>query len=210
MRLHNVLVWREVATVLCALFCALLLCSGPGLGAQEQQEKPPWLAIGPRVGVTGVVTPQWRFDRQTQEIRSRDSMYFPVYSEIGFNLDERIRLDASGSALIFRQTVLAGGLDQNVLLPSLAGLVGIGTGFGLEALVGPELSLHASTGDPRFVASLAVAVGWVFRVWDRPVPLTLVVVPLSVDWEPRITLLAGIDFPVRIRIPEKKKPAFNY
>ncbi len=203
--MKNVAVSPLAATAL----CALLLGLAPGLGAQEQQEKPPWLAIGPRIGVTGVVTPQWRFDRQIQQIRSRDSMYFPVYSEIGLNLDERIRLDASGSALIFRQTVLAGGLDQNVLLPSLAGLVGIGTGFGLEALVGPELSLHASTGDPRYVASLAVAVGWVFRAWDRPVPLTLVVVPLSVDWEPRITLLAGIDLPIRIRIP-REKPAFNY
>ncbi len=209
MKSHNVLALRKAVTVLGASLSALLLCAAARLGAQEQ-ERPPWLVIGPRVGVTAVVTPQWRFDRQIQEIFPAGRDYFPVTSEIGVNLDERIRLEPAGSALVFRQTLLVGGLEQNVLLPSLAALVGVSMGFGLEALIGPELSLDASTGDAEVVPSLAVAVAWVFHVWDRPVPLTLLVVPLSVDWEPRITLLAGIDFPLRNRAPEKKKPAFNY
>ena len=176
--------------------------------AAQEQEKPAWFFAGPRIGVTGVVTPQWRFDRQIQEIRSRDLMYFPVYSEIGINLDQHMRL-GPGSTLLFRETALIGGLDQNVVLPSLTALVGLGWDFGLEVLVGPDLSRDASGGDPEPTLSLAVAVGWVFHAWGRPIPVSVVVVPLSVDWEPRITALAGIDFPIRIRIPEKKQP-FNY
>jgi hypothetical protein len=193
---------RALFVIVCVLALAAV-----DLGAQDQ-ESPPWLWVGPRMGVTSVVTSQWRFDRQMQAINSRDVMYYPVYSQVGLNLDQRVQFCA-GSSLLFRETVLLGGLDQNVLLPSFAALAGIGWDFGLEVLIGPEVSRDASDGDPEPVWSFAVAVGWVFQVCGRPMPVSLVVVPLSADWEPRITALVGFDFPVRFPI-EKKKLPFNY
>ena len=193
---------KALIVTACALALALVQA------AAETPEKPAWLSVGPRIGATGVVTTWSRFNAEMQDMRSADRDYFPLYSQIGFNIDQRIRLDG-GVALIFRETLLLGGLDQNIPLPSATLLAGVGLPFGLELLIGPEINPDASDGDADPTPSLALAAGWVFSAWGRPLPVSVVVVPLSVDWEPRVTALVGIDFPIRFRF-EKKKPPFNY
>ncbi len=191
--------------------CACLLAFAVVPLAAKDDQGPAWLFVGPRVGVTGVAT-TWRFDSQMQEIRSRDLEYFPVYSQVGFAVQQRITLDDKGTALVFRELALVGGIDQNLALFSGTLLGGIAIGA-LELSIGPEVSLDASQADkdndPETVASLALGVTWVFKAWGRPLPVSVVVVPLWGEWEPRITALVGLDFPIRTWKTEEKLP-FNY
>jgi hypothetical protein len=145
------------------------------------------------------------------QVRSRDVEYFPVYSQFGLALSQRIALN-DGTAIVFRQLGLMGGVDQNLTLYSGTLLGGVAIGP-FEVSVGPEVGLDASQADeendPETVASLAVAVTWVFRVWDRALPLSVVVVPFWGEWEPRFTALIGLDFPIRFRKQQEELP-FNY
>ena len=65
--------------------------------------------------------------------------------------------------------LLAGGLDQGVLLPSLNWLVGLRTREGAEFGIGPNIT-------PVGVA-LAIAVGVTFRAGVLNIPMNFAVVP---------------------------------
>jgi hypothetical protein len=77
--------------------------------------------------------------------------------------------------------VLAGGLDQGVLLPSINWLVGLRTRDGAEFGIGPNVT-------PAGVA-LALAAGVTFRAGVLNIPMNFAVVPSKEGM--RVSMLTG-------------------
>jgi hypothetical protein len=78
----------------------------------EDQAPPPWLWVGPRIGISGEISKPSDFDDRIQEFFPKSRKYFPVYSEIGLAVEQRIRIGDSGYQLFLQQRILVGGLDQ--------------------------------------------------------------------------------------------------
>ena len=105
----------------CIVFFAVISIS---ILPAEEQESPPWLWLGPRIGVTGVISKASEFDDIIQEFFPKSRKYFPLYSEIGVAVEQRIRIGDSGYRLFLQERILVGGLDQTAVLPSLSLLLG--------------------------------------------------------------------------------------
>ena len=166
------------------------------LSAQNQDgrgDREPWFRFGPRIGVTGVVS-QWSdFNDNIQQIKPADRDYFPVYSALGFALEQAIKL-SPGSSFVLRELWLRSGYDQSVAFPSIIVTAGLRFRDRLEIYMGPEWTTDFAGGRTDEMAYLAVGLGYMFRPWGARMPVTLTGVPLTEDWKPRITLMTGFDF----------------
>lgn len=191
------------------LLCILFFATFPS-GILLSEEKPPWLWIGPRIGLTGVVTSPEDFDSLIQEIYSSDRDYFPLYSRIGLSAEQRIPLEQSESYLAIQELIFVGGLDQTVALPFISLLLNVHTGFGLEVGLGPDFSLKSKNGGHVLSPALLYAVGWTFSFAKISLPVTFSSVPISPDGNPTLTLTAGLDFGLKFKRKEKEALPFNY
>ncbi len=182
------------------------------LPAQESEEKPPWLHVGLRLGVTGAVADPAVFTKYVQSVYPGNRQYFPLYSQIGIGLEQRVPLGFVGGRLVFQELVLVSGLDQNFALPLLGLLMGYRFPFGLDLGLGPELTLGRQGTKIVVLPALMYSVGWYFSIGNFSIPVLLLFSPLPPDRAMRFTLLSGFDYGVRIRLPkrEKKKTPFNY
>jgi hypothetical protein len=180
------------------------------ISALPAEEEPAWLWLGPRIGITGVISKTSEFDENIQEFFPKSRQYFPVYSEIGLAVEQRIRIGESGYQLFLQERVLAGGLDQTVVLPSLSLLLGFSFPFGLEIGVGPDFSLESKSGGAVISPAMVYTVGWCFFTDEgAKIPVVLSAVPIPPEGKPRISLLTGLDFGLKAK-REKKKTPFNY
>lgn len=93
----------------------------------------------------------------------------PVISQFGWQFERQFYGRRGGPAAITEVVVLAGGLDQGYVLPSLNWLVGVRTTDGFEFGAGPNVT-------PAGVA-LALAAGKTMTVGVLNVPLNVAVVP---------------------------------
>jgi hypothetical protein len=178
--------------------------------AQQAAPRPPWLFIGPRVGVGGEIAQPSDFNDSVQRLFPSGNSYFPVYSQLGVDVAERIPLAETGYHLFFNQLFTVSGLDQNYALPVFSLLLGAMTPFGLEAALGPQLEL-ANSGSGSYVApSIVYALGWRFSVDGISIPLTLFVNPLPPTRWVRLTVLAGVDYGFSPSRPKPPTPPFNY
>jgi hypothetical protein len=182
------------------------------LPAQTGDEKPPWLHVGIRLGVTGAVADPGDFTRYVQSVFPGYRQYFPLYTEIGLGLEQRVPLSFVSGRLVFQELILVSGLDQNFALPVLGLLMGYRFPFGLDLGLGPELTLGRQGAAIVLLPALMYSVGWYFNIGNFSIPVLLVYSPLPPDRKMRITLLSGFDFGVRIKLPkrEKEKTPFNY
>jgi hypothetical protein len=180
------------------------------LPAEQEKDSPPWLWLGPRIGITGVISKTSEFDENIQEFFPKSRQYFPVYSEIGVAVEQRIRIGESGYQLFMQERVLAGGLDQTVVLPSLSLLLGFSFPFALEIAVGPDFSLESKSGGAVISPAMAYSVGWCFFTDEgAKIPVVLSAVPIPPEGKPRFSILTGLDFSLKAK-REKKKTPFNY
>lgn len=179
---------------LLAVFCAL-----GATGAYGQEDAPAKrveFVYGPRVGVSYIVTDPAEFNESVQEMfPDSDRKYFPIITQFGLNLEQRIRLGNTASHFAFQEVLIIGGLDQNLIIPSLSVLIGFRSRAGLELGLGPNVSLKRSADGPAGVGlSVVYALGWTFDFSGVYVPVNLAVVPTPSDGAPRITLLTGFNF----------------
>jgi hypothetical protein len=180
------------------------------LSAEQEQTSPPWLWVGPRIGVTGVIAKPSDFDDFIEDIFPKSRDYFPVYSEIGLAVEQRVRIEGNGYQWFFQERILVGGLDQTVALPSLSLLLGVSTPFGLEIGLGPDFSLESKSGGAVIAPAMVYAVAWTFYISDgTKIPVTFSAVPIPPEGKARLSVLAGLDFGFRFE-REKKKTPFNY
>jgi hypothetical protein len=132
---------------------------------------------GPRFGFTMLS------DTIVEKLHEREIDIRPTISQFGWQFEKQFYSKAGGLAALHEFVVLAGGLEQGVVLPSVNWMVGLRSPSGMEFGLGPNIS-------PAGVA-LALAGGVTFRSGALNVPVTFAVVP-SRDGM-RVSMLTGFN-----------------
>ena len=172
-----------------------LIATGSLAVAEEGEGSRFDFVLGPRVGLTLAVTKPEDFNASVQHVYPDSGRsYFPLITQFGLNLEQRIRLGSTRSHFAFQEVVLVGGIDQNVLMPSLSTLIGFRSHSGLEIGLGPNMSMTVKDGEPVLSMSVVFAAGWTFSFDGVYVPVNLAVVPTPQDGAPRITFVTGFNF----------------
>ena len=182
--------------VMCIPF---LLCLGiPNALAQDEDEESMLefeFIFGPRVGVSWVTVNPEQFNESVQQIFSDETRaYFPIFTQFGINFEQRIRLGTTKSHFAFQEVIIIGGLDQNIVLPSLNFLIGFRSHAGLEFGLGPNITMSKSADGIGITVSVVYAVGWTFFFQNVFVPVNIAVVPSLSEGHLRITFLTGFNF----------------
>ena len=133
---------------------------------------------GPRFGFTSLS------EGIVEKLHEREIDVRPAISQFGWQFEKQFYSKAGGLAAVNEFIVLAGGLEQGVVLPSVSWLVGLRSPTGVEFGLGPNIT-------PAGVA-LALAGGVTFRSGALNVPVTFAVVP-SKDGM-RVSMLTGFNF----------------
>jgi hypothetical protein len=184
------------------LFAAILLLFLLGTWSAFTQEKEESkrleIVFGPRVGVNYIVVDPEDYNAAIQKVfPDPDRRYFPILTLFGLNLEQRIRLGNTQSHFAFQEVLTVGGLDQNIIVPGLAVLIGFRSRMGLEVGLGPIANLKITTEGVGIGISVVYSVGWTFSFEDVFVPVDLALVPTPSDGNPRISLLTGFNFKTR-------------
>jgi len=132
---------------------------------------------GPRFGMTSLS--QGVIDK----LAEREIDVRPTITQFGWQFERQFYGKGGGLAAVNEFVVLAGGLEQGVVLPSVNWLVGLRSPGGAEFGIGPNIT-------PAGVA-LAVAGGVTFRSGSLNVPVTFAMVP-SKDGV-RVSVLTGFN-----------------
>jgi hypothetical protein len=158
----------------------VLLLSAPAL---SQTTIPPVAKTvnlsGPRFGVTSLSNGVIEKLRTEHDLNVR-----PLISQFGWQFEKQFYSKSGGLTAVNEWVVLVGGLEQDVVLPSVSWIVGLRTPEGLEFGVGPNVT-PAGT-------ALVVAAGVTFRSGVLNVPVNFAVVPSSSGV--RVSMLAGFNF----------------
>jgi hypothetical protein len=166
---------RHAAGHLLRVAVLTLLFSAPALS----QTLPPPVYVadlsGPRFGVT-LLTPG-----VVETLAKHNIQINPNISQFGWQFEKQFYAKSGGVTMVTEWVALLGGLDQNVVLPSLNWLVGVRTGEGAEFGIGPNLT-PLGTG-------LVLAGGVTLRARAMNVPLNVAVVPSRSG--ARVSFLAG-------------------
>ncbi|MDQ3387940.1 MAG: hypothetical protein M3483_00400 [Gemmatimonadota bacterium] len=162
------------------LLLALVLFLLAPVSLTAQQPRPgyvdPLELSGPRVGITALFGPV------ADSLRDEHGIS-PILTQFGWQIEHRFYSGADGLTGITELVILAGGLEQGVLIPSLTGIVGVRSGRGTELGVGPALSAAG--------IGLAIAGGITLRSGDLNFPINLAVVPAENGT--RLSLLSGFN-----------------
>ena len=172
--------------VLMRAACLMVLFAGVAVPALAQDSvnivNPPAPVrsvnlSGPRFGMTSLS--QGVIDK----LAEREIDVRPTITQFGWQFERQFYGKAGGLAAVNEFVVLAGGLEQGVVLPSVNWLVGLRSPSGAEFGIGPNIT-------PVGVA-LAVAGGVTFRSGNLNVPVTFAMVP-SKDGV-RVSVLTGFN-----------------
>ena len=134
---------------------------------------------GPRFGVTSLS--QGVIDKLKAE---RGLEVRPLISQFGWQFEKQFYSKSGGLTAVNEWIVLVGGLEQDVVVPSVSWIVGLRTPEGFEFGVGPNVT-PAGT-------ALVLAAGITFRSGVLNVPVNFAVVPSSAGT--RVSMLAGFNF----------------
>ena len=134
---------------------------------------------GPRFGVTSLS--QGAIDKLKTE---RNVEVRPLISQFGWQFEKQFYSKAGGLTAVNEWIVLVGGLEQDVVLPSVSWIVGLRTPEGLEFGVGPNVTAAGT--------ALVIAAGVTFRSGVLNMPVNVAVVPSSAGT--RVSMLAGFNF----------------
>lgn len=170
-------------------------CTLSTFAAEDQDESNFKLVFGPRVGVTYLFSQIAEFNDALQQIfPNPERGYFPLITQFGINLEQRIRLGDTKSHFAFQELLLIGGLDQSIVIPNLIVMIGFRSHTGLEFGLGPYMAMSKSEIGIEF--SVVYAIGWTFSFKGVYVPVDLAIVPTPADGFPRISLLTGFNFDI--------------
>ncbi len=206
---------RFCSRILALSVLAVLLAGGPAFAQGDPtagEPEAPWFYLGPRFGGTWALTNVEGFTHLIQPIYPNSLGYFPVYSQFGLGLTQRFRLPFGGFQVAFQEWALVSGLDQNFALPAFSLLVSVRAPFGLELGLGPQLGVWRERKGVVVHPALVYAVGWNFLFQRIALPVYLIFDPMPTDRVGRGTLLVGLDYGGRLKLPKapKEKTPFNY
>jgi len=131
---------------------------------------------GPRLGgtfITGKLADKLKDDYEAN----------PVITQFGWQFEWRFFTTKNNVTGVVEVVPLVGGVEQNLLIPSISSLVGMRTGKGFEFGVGPNVSL---TG-----ASVVFAIGTNISTGEINWPINFAIVPAKDSF--RFTLLFGFN-----------------
>jgi len=186
--------YKENKQILLALFITMIMM----IGAVSTQAQIDRLA-GPRIGFTLLThgsSADFINDRSS-EYNGFDEVYtegqkMAFISQYGWQWETRF-VDNGEVAGLVEWVVVVGGMEQGMFLPAVSSLVGIRTGNGMEAAIGPNLSLSG--------IGMVFTIGKNFKSGDLNFPVNIAFVPgKSSAWndggEPtgaRISLILGFN-----------------
>jgi hypothetical protein len=150
-----------------------------GAPAAAQPHLPPVAQTadlsGPRFGFTLLS------DGVVDELETHDITVGPQISQFGWQVEKQFYTKDSGVTMVTEWVALVGGLERNVVLPSLSWMVGLRTRDGAEFGLGPNVT-PLGTG-------LVLATGMTFRTGALNIPVNIAVVPSKAGT--RVSLLSG-------------------
>lgn len=156
--------------------CVLLLLCTPALG---QTHLPPLARTadlsGPRFGLTLLG------DGVVKKLAERDITVGPHISQFGWQFERQFYTTDGGVTMVTEWVAMAGGLEQDVVLPSLSWLVGVRTRDGAEFGIGPNIT-PAGRG-------LVLATGMTFRAGALNIPVNVAFTPSKGG--SRVSVLTG-------------------
>jgi len=117
---------------------------------------------GPRLGLTIV-------GGKMAEKLKEDYDATPVITQFGWQFEWRFFAVEDGATGVVEIIPLLGGMEQNLFLPSLSGLIGLRSPEGLELGLGPNVSVSG--------ASIVFAGGFTKRAGQLNIPINFAVVP---------------------------------
>jgi hypothetical protein len=155
----------------------VLICAGSGYAQTSRTTAYPVSLSGPRVGAT-FLSPGVADTLRDHRIDAGWAL-----SQFGWQFEKRIKTGPTGLSAVNEWVVLAGGLEQGIVIPSLSWLVGLRTGSGVEFGLGPNVT-------PAGVA-LALAGGVTISKGALNVPFNVAVVPSRAGM--RVSVLTGFN-----------------
>jgi len=161
---------RNAAFALCLLGCSTPVfaqAAGPAAYVDNLE--------GPRVGFTVLS------DGAMRPLRDAGIGMKPIMSQLGWQWEHLYDFGPHHVALLNEWVLLAGGLEQNLALPSATWLIGVRSHEGKEFGVGPNLS---ATG-----FAVALAAGMTMRAGIVNVPIDVAIVPTRGGI--RVSMLTG-------------------
>ena len=177
---------------LCAA-AALLLALPSTSGAQYEHgyaDQTVDLA-GPRFGFTVLS------GGLTDKLKSERNMKLsPVITQFGWQLEKQFPTGSKDVSALTELVVLAGGLEQNVVLPSLSWIVGARLKSGFEFGVGPNVTSLST--------AIVYVAGVTHKVGTLNVPVNVSLVP-SVDGV-RASVITGFNMPNFDSWPLRHRP----
>jgi hypothetical protein len=130
---------------------------------------------GPRFGLTLLA------ESVVEKLAERSIQVGPHISQFGWQFEKQFYAREGGVTMVTEWVTLVGGLEQNVVLPSLSWLVGVRTRDGAEFGMGPNIT-PAGT-------ALVLAAGMTFRTGAMNVPVNVAVVPSKSGT--RVSVISG-------------------
>jgi hypothetical protein len=164
----------------CALAAVVLTLAVSTLAA-AQTTPSPIKAVnlsGPRIGVTSLS--QGVIDK----LAERGIEVRPLITQFGWQFEKQFYSQDSGLTAVTEWIILVGGLEQDVVLPSVSWIVGLRTKEGAEFGIGPNVT-PAGT-------AIVFAAGVTFRAGALNLPVNFAVVPAKAGT--RVSLLGGFNF----------------
>jgi hypothetical protein len=164
------------------MFAVLALTAAPAAAqsvySSSRPDYPRAVTLsGPRFGLTALG------DGVVEKLAEREIFVRPSISQFGWQFEKQMTGLGNGLTAVNEVVVLAGGMDQGVLIPSASWLVGLRTREGTEFGIGPNLT-------PAGVA-LALAAGVTIKAGSLNIPVNIAVVPTRAGT--RISFLTGFN-----------------
>jgi hypothetical protein len=162
-----------------AIAAVAVMCATPAVAQSQAPSAVRTVNLsGPRIGFTslsqGVV----------DALAARSIEVQPLITQFGWQFEKQFYSKSGGLTAVNEWVVLVGGLEQDVVLPSLSWIVGLRTPEGAEFGVGPNVT-PAGT-------AIVFAAGVTFRSGALNLPVNVAVVPTKSGV--RFSMLAGFNF----------------
>ena len=152
-----------------------LRCQAPIVG-RAIVITPPDDRAGPRFGVAYLT-------RGSETARKQGKPFSPLTSLFGWQFEHPFDIGAENPTLVTELVLLAGGLEQNLFLPSATWLLGIRQMNGFEFGAGPTITASGS--------QIAFAAGVTEKLGNVNVPVNVAIAPARVGVA--VTLTARVN-----------------
>lgn len=162
-----------------AITCVALMLGTPAIAQSSAPSALKTVNLsGPRIGFTSLS------QRVVDALAERSIEVQPLITQFGWQFEKQFYSKSGGLTAVNEWVVLVGGLEQDVVLPSLSWIVGLRTPEGAEFGVGPNITPVGT--------AIVFAAGVTFRSGALNLPVNVAVVPTKSGV--RFSMLAGFNF----------------